>query len=209
VEAAGVEPAPRDLVRCVRRIEENSGARQRAGRQLVRRTNLLCARFSRVRMVSPSESGAILKVSIPPIGSRRNLNVCDDERQESTLIQCAEEAVTGVAVGGAVSAQAEKWWRRRESNPRPKVISVRRLRAQPLCPMSPAAPQRGKEAARQPLNFRSPVRGGPSGYPAVRHPSGSPREKDPADGLLKQPARTGCWRLLACPIRGQGCVPFV
>jgi len=62
--------------------------------------------------------------------------------------------------------------------------------------MSPAAPQRGKGAARQPLDFRLPVRGGPSGYPAVRRSSGSPREKDPANGLLKQPARTGCWRLL-------------
>src|SRR5262245_35276253 len=44
--------------------------------------------------------------------------------------------------------------------------------------------------------FRLRVPGGPSGYPAVRRSSGSPREKEPANGLLKQPARTGCWRLV-------------
>ena len=59
-------------------------------------------------------------------------------------------------------------------------------------------------ASGQPVEFRLPVPGGPSGYPAVRRPAGSPREKDPVDGLLKQPAATVSWRLVFFHLINEG-----
>ena len=90
--------------------------------------------------------------------------------------------------------QQIEWWRRGESNPRPKSLAIRRLHAYPIPLVSPPALRTGKKRQRLARWF-SPLDHGPrqSGQPAVRRLISGPQAKPEETGYLKLGGQSQLW----------------
>ena len=97
--------------------------------------------------------------------------------------------------GGLSVRNRRRWWRRRESNPRPETSRERPLHAQPLLNSRPAVSRRGKTTAGHPRMEFGVSSGGPRLlHPLLATPLGARRVRSPMDvaTLFRQPERECC-----------------
>jgi len=82
------------------------------------------------------------------------------------------ERQTGPPVHHSFRHTEEKWWRRRESNPRPKILSKKNLRAYPLQFVSRSDTQKRQDCqTASPVRFASCPRTTTTSYPVCRRPT--------------------------------------